>query len=53
MEALDLHTAVAATCPIKGVWIGDPMDKSTWGAWYDGANEAQQAAAQAIIDNFE
>jgi hypothetical protein len=45
-----LHTKIAAVCPIDGVSVGDPLDRSTWRIDFDPAATPQQiAAAQALI----
>ena len=51
--ALDLHTAVAAVCPIVGVSVGKLADKATWRIDFDpAATPAQRAAARAALAAF-
>lgn len=48
-----LHDAIAAVCPIVGVGIGDPADKSTWRVDFaPGVTAQQMAAAQGVITAF-
>jgi hypothetical protein len=45
-----LHTAIAAVCPIDGIWIGDPTNAATWGFWPTAvATPAQIAAATKLL----
>lgn len=51
MNLAKLHNAIAAVCPISGIYIGSETNKDTWG--FHPAIEAtaeQIAAAQAVID---
>ena len=50
LNLVKLHDAIAAVCPIVGVSIGDPGDKTTWRIDFDAeATDAQKAAAQAVV----
>ncbi|GEM_PF-5587328 len=46
------HAAISAVCPIDGVAIGDPADKSTWRIDFSGeaTMEQREAADLALID---
>jgi hypothetical protein len=47
-----LHAAIAAVCPIDGVYIGDPTNPATWGFWPSSATPptpAQLQAANALL----
>ena len=49
-----LHSAIAAVCPIDGVSIGRKNDKSTWRIDFrPEATDAQKAAARAALDAFD
>ncbi len=51
---LNLHDKISAICPIDGVSIGDPQNKSTWRVDYSqGATPQQIAAAQAVVAAFD
>jgi hypothetical protein len=51
---LSLHEAISAVCPIDGVSMGDPKDKSTWRIDYaTNATGKQKAAAAAVIAGFD
>ena len=53
MSAGTLHSAIAAVCPIHGVAIVDPADKSTWRIDFKGEATAQErAAAQGVVASF-
>ncbi len=53
VNIIELHEALEAVCPIKGVSVGRVDDKSTWRINFsDEATEAQQAAAMAVCDGF-
>lgn len=52
--AARLDEAVKAVCPIFGVSIGLPGDKTTWRiSFKDEATAEQRAAAQAVVDAFD
>lgn len=54
MDLLRLHNALAAVCPIEGVSVTDPNDKTTWRiAFQPGATSAQKAAAQSAVAAFD
>lgn len=49
-----LTDRLGALCPIEGVSLGDPADKSTWRIDFaKEASEEQRAAAQAAIAAFD
>lgn len=49
-----LHQQIAAVCPIDGISIGDPNDKTTWRLDFTkDATTSQKKAAQNIIDAFD
>jgi len=51
--AAQLDQAVKAVCPIDGVSIGRPDDKTTWRIDFrPEATKAQQQAAQTVVDTF-
>lgn len=46
-----LHDDIAAACPIDGVSIGDPTDKSTWKLHFqESATDEQRKAALDILE---
>ena len=46
--------AVQAVCPVRGVSIGDPADKSTWRIHFaTEATDAQKNAARGVLDAFD
>lgn len=48
-----LDAAIKAVCPVAGVSIGSPDDKSTWRVEFlPEATAEQQVAAQAVVDGF-
>lgn len=50
MDVQQLHTAVAAVCPIDGVSVGRWNDKATWRIKFaPDATDAQRAAALDVI----
>lgn len=50
---IELHNALAAVCPIQGVAVADPADRSTWRVDFDpSATATQQAAAQSALAAF-
>ena len=52
--AADIHEAVAQVCPIDGVSIGEPDDKTTWTISYgQAATQQQKAAAAEVVRNFD
>src|SRR5690606_25589695 len=52
--AVKIHEAVAAVCPIVGVSVGTPNDKSTWRIHYaPDATDEQRAAAIAVVEAFD
>jgi len=52
--AADLHSAIAAVCPIHGVSIGRKDDKATWRIDFtEAATDAEKAAAQAALAGFD
>jgi hypothetical protein len=54
MDMQALHDAIASVCPIDGVSVANPTDKSTWRIDYDpSATAAQQQAAQAALKAFD
>jgi len=54
MNAIKLHNAIAAVCPINGVYIGDASDKSTWGFHaLENATPEQIVSARSIIDSAD
>lgn len=54
MSNLALHEAIAAACPIVGVAIGDPADRSTWRINFAAeATKEQAEAAQAVLLAFD
>lgn len=54
MIAAKIDAAVKAVCPIYGVSVGNPADKSTWSIDFKPeATAPQRAAAQAAIDAFD
>jgi hypothetical protein len=47
-----LHVAIAAVCPIDGIYIGDPTNPATWGFWPSSAippTPTQLQAANALL----
>jgi hypothetical protein len=53
MFAITLDAAVRAVCPISGVSIGNPNDKTTWRIDFAaGATDQQKAAALAAVQAF-
>lgn len=49
-----LHAQVAAVCPIEGISIGKPDDRSTWRIDFNSqATAGERVAAQAIVDGFD
>jgi hypothetical protein len=53
MDIAYLHQSIAAVCPITGVSVGNPADKSTWEIFFQSsATAAQQAAAQAVMASW-
>jgi hypothetical protein len=54
MYTKQLHDSISAVCPIDGIAIGDPEDKSTWRLDFQpDATEEQRAAAAAIMEGFD
>lgn len=50
MNTTALDTAIRAVCPILGVSVGDPADRTTWRVDYDpSATDAQKAAAEQVV----
>jgi hypothetical protein len=50
----ELHSSIAAICPIRGVSVGDWNDRRTWRVDFDpAATAAQRAAAQSVMDTFD
>lgn len=48
-----IDSAIRAACPIDGVSIGNPNDKTTWRIDFaDSATAEQRAAAQSVIASF-
>ncbi len=48
-----LHAAVASICPITGVGVGDPTDKTTWRVDFDpSATDDQKRAAEAAVQSY-
>lgn len=53
MSALRLHEAVAQVCPIDGISVGAPGDRSTWIVSFGAAaTDQQKAAAASVIQSF-
>ena len=53
MNATLLHATIAAVCPIQGLSIGNPTDKTTWTIQFDpSATTAQQQAGQSVLATF-
>lgn len=53
-EAVDVHAAVAAVCPIHGVSIGRWEDKSTWRIHFkEDATAEQRQAAKEVLQAFD
>lgn len=51
--ATRVHAAVAAVCPIQGVFIGDTANKASWRIDFDkSATVAQRNAAANVIAAF-
>lgn len=49
-----LNDAISSVCPVDGVSVGYPADKSTWRVDYSpSATPEQLAAANTIIDSFD
>lgn len=54
MDVLQLDRKIAAVCPIDGIRIDNPEDKSTWVIWFKAeATDAQKAAAHAVVAAFD
>jgi hypothetical protein len=54
MNITALHNAVAAVCPIVGVSVKDPADKTTWRIDFDpNATHPQREAAEAELQAFD
>lgn len=54
MTAAKLHAAIAAVCPIEGVAIVTPDDKSTWRIDFaPEATDAQREAANRALAAFK
>lgn len=50
MDASTLHGLIARVCPIDGVSVGDPEDKSSWAVSpAAGATDDQKAAAATLL----
>lgn len=51
--ALQLTAVIQAVCPIYGVWVGNPSDKTTWGIWFQpSATSTQKTAANSALSSF-
>ena len=48
-----LDGQIKAVCPIHGVSMGRKNDKATWRIDFNGATDAEKAAAQAVVDGFD
>lgn len=49
-----LHAEIAKIANISGVYIGDPDDRSTWGAHFvDNPTDEQARLCQEVINNIE
>lgn len=49
----DLSAAISAVCPIDGITINDPNNKSSWKIFYaPNATQAQQILAREALVNF-
>lgn len=54
MDAPNLHTAIAAVCPIVGVSVGNANDRSTWKFFPTGAATGPQiTAANNVIATID
>src|SRR5437899_12475242 len=53
MDIVSLHKAIAAVCPIDGVSVGDPNDKSTWRIDFSGQpTDQQKVSAQSVVGTW-